>query len=129
MPVTLQFDEPFQFTLLCTGRVAYDEIRLALDELIAHPRFGPDARVLSRAEGVTGVPSIAELCVLAADLVPLIRRGMKKLAIVVPESLVGVARTFASFAWVMNAEVRVFQNADDALRWLAASRRPTRPWP
>ena len=45
---------------------------------------------------------------------------MKKLAIVVPESLVGVARTFASFAWVMNAEVRVFQNTDDALRWLAA---------
>ena len=62
MPVTLQLVEPFHFTLLCTGRVAYDGIRLALDEMIAHPRFGPDARVLSRAEGVTGVPSIAGAC-------------------------------------------------------------------
>ena len=119
MPVSVEFTEPSTFVLRSSGRVEYDEGRSALAEVLRDPRLGPGARLLNEARDVSAVPSIAELCVIAADLLPLLRRGLTRIAIVVPESLAGVARTFASFASVMNANVRIFAQFEDAQRWLA----------
>ena len=119
MPVSLDFAAPSTFILRSSGKVACEEGRHALSEVLRDPRFGPGAALLNEAVGVTEVPSTAELCLLASDLVPLIRKGLRRIAIVTPEKLVGVARTFATFAGVLNANVRVFQQLSEAQRWLA----------
>ncbi|HUJ26305.1 MAG TPA: STAS/SEC14 domain-containing protein [Myxococcales bacterium] len=119
MPVSVTFSPPSTFVLRSSGKVSLEDGRGALEEVRNDLRLREGAALLNEAVDVSEVPSIAELCVLAADLVPLVRHGLRRIAVVVPEKLVGVARTFAAFAWVMNANVRVFSRLADAQRWLA----------
>ena len=121
MPISLSFQAPSTFFLNATGHVTYGECRAIFNELLAHAQLKPDSRILTDGRTVTKVPSTEELRALTKDLQPLMDRGVSALGILTSSAFVyGVARMFSTFAEPMNFSVPVFNDADEAQRWLTA---------
>lgn len=122
MPVSVGFAQPDVFLVDATGVVTYAEVYKAIDDIMAHPAQVAGRKILVDGREVTGVPSAAELRMIAHDIKPLIAAGIGPMAIVTSRPLVyGVARMFAVFAEVYGMDVQVFYQVDDASRWLAES--------
>lgn len=121
MPVSLTFAESTGFTVHAAGKVTYDEVQAAIDELLAHPKLAPGANVLTDARDVTGTPSTAELRLIARQMRQLTDRGVQAFAIATDSTYVyGIARMFSVFAEFAGVSVAAFQDMREAQTWLAS---------
>ena len=76
--------------------------------------------MLVDASAVEGVPSTAELRIVARDMLPMVDHGLIAVGIVTDNPFVyGVARMFVVFADAVGAKVGAFKKFDDAQQWLA----------
>jgi len=125
MPVELNFAEPSLFTMRAYGAVTYQEVRLAIDELLAHSRFRAGAAVFIDNRGVTSAPSVAEVAAIANHFSEVFARGVTRLALLSDsEEVHTLAQLFASFASTVGADARGFRDEQKALDWLNASHAP-----
>jgi hypothetical protein len=110
------------FLVHSTGAVTHAEVQRAIDDILAHPRYGSARKVLVDGRKVTSAPSTSELRAIARDLKPLIDRGFGPMAIVSDPGFVhGVARMFTVFAEVFGLKVRAFTAMQPAEEWLRDS--------
>lgn len=125
MPVALTFQEPNTFAVRASGRVTFEECHAMQAQLLADPHLSEGVRVLVDASAVRGVPSASELRALAAEMQPMVERGLGPVAVVTASpSVYGVVRMFSVFAELVNAIVMPFKERSDAERWLASKPAP-----
>jgi hypothetical protein len=126
MPVELQFEEPATFKVRASGEVTFQEVENLLGEIITHPQLCCGVRMLIDGREVEKAPSASELRTIAADLKPLLDRGLGPMAIVTDSALIyGVARMFSVFAEAVRANVAPFRRMDDAQAWLSSQSAPS----
>ena len=121
MPLALEFDDPATFRVCASGQVTFDEVQEFRARILADPRLCCGTRMLVDGRDVRGAPSALELRTIAADMRPMLEKGLGPIAIVTSSQMVyGVARMFATFAELVNANISPFRDMGDAERWLAA---------
>lgn len=119
MPVSVSYEAPARFILEGTGKITGAESVRALNEVLAHPRFGPGTTLLSITHDVTGAPPADELRDIVVAAAALRKAGMSALLIVTqPGFVYGVARMFASLAELAGVQVELFQDLCEARRRL-----------
>lgn len=117
MPISVSFEAPAGFILEGTGQITGAESVRVLNEVLAHPRFGPGATLLSITHDVTGAPPADELRDIVVTATRLRTAGMSALLIVTqPGFVYGVARMFSSLADLAGVQVEVFQDVIEARR-------------
>ncbi len=127
MPVELQFEEPSLFIMRASGAVTYEEVRRALDELLADSRLRAGAAIFIDNRGVSSTPSIAEVAVITRQFGKVFARGRRRVALLTDSELVyRVSQVFASFASTVGADAKVFRDLQKAREWLTeSSSKPT----
>ena len=124
MPVAFAFQEPCTFMVCCSGKVTYDEYQDMRVKLLSDPHPCSGAQMLVDASAVTSAPSASELRIIATDMLPMVARGLGRVAIVASTPMVyGVARMFSVYAELVNAKVMPFRCSDEAKDWLANQTR------
>jgi hypothetical protein len=122
MPVALGFEEPSLFIMRAYGAVTYDEVRLAINGLLADPRIRAGVGIFIDNRGVTSTPSIAEVAGIANHFSEVFARGVTRLALLSDnEEVHGVAKMFASFASTVGADAKGFRDEQKAREWLQGS--------
>lgn len=120
---------PMEFTVnaerrrvevVVTGRIAFDEIRRALDAAVAQPGFQPGFDILSDHTGLEEPISVADLeatLLHIESLAPCFANSRWAIATRNPASY-GMMRMFSALAERIPLTVEVFRSREDAERWL-----------
>lgn len=120
MPVDLGYRDA-TFVVRASGAVTFAEVQRVIGEIDSDPRMRLHPCVLVDARECDDVPTTPELRRIAADIGPLVKRGLGPIAIVTNSNFVyGIARMFSTFAEAVCAKVHPFRALGDAKRWLRA---------
>jgi hypothetical protein len=120
MPVALSFEQPSLFIMRASGAVTYQEVRRAIDQILAHAGFHAGSRIFIDNRGVTSAPSVEEVAGIANHFSDVFARGVTRLALLSDnEEIYKVAQMFAAFASTVGAEARGFRDFQKAREWLS----------
>jgi hypothetical protein len=128
VPLDVEYATPARFKVRASGEVTLQEIESMFRGLITRPELsGSD--MLVDAREVEGVPSTAELRIVAREIMPsMTGQGLGAVGIVTDKPFVyGVARMFAVFAEAVGARVGAFRELDAADQWLTDRRADAKP--
>lgn len=119
MPAEVRFEPPSLFVLLTSGAATVDEVRGAVESIIADTRLKAGmSLVIDNRQGTT-TRSVEEVAVITSTFARLFARGLKRVAIVA-DRLFQASQVFASFASTEGATVKVFREEPAARAWLSA---------
>jgi hypothetical protein len=125
VPVELKFEEPSLFIMRAFGVVTVDEVRLAINGLLADSRLCDGVALFIDNREVTSTRSVGEVAVITSGFSKVFARVAMRVAVVTDGEL-EASQVFASFASTVGADVRVFRNEKTALEWLSgSSSKPT----
>jgi hypothetical protein len=122
MPVELTFQEPSLFIMRAFGAVTYEEVRGAIEKLLADSSFRVGVKLFIDNRGVTSAPSTGEVALITNHFSEVFVRGVTRVALLSDsEEIHAVAHVFASFANTVGADARGFRDEQKALEWLGES--------
>ena len=102
-----------------SGIIRADDLHKFLDQLLEDPRVVEGMRGLYDARFAEPDITILQIAEVARKVSRVVARGIERVAIVAQSAnTVRVARTFAIIARAMGIDVDVFNELEDAERWL-----------
>ena len=111
MPYTISFETPRRFVIRASGDLPGSESLESFRRILADPRFGEGATMLTIATDVTRAPATDELATIASAVKDLFARGLRGFVIVTdPGFVYGVARMFTVVAEMMGVPSEVTQD-------------------
>jgi len=122
MPVVLTFEEPSSFIMRAFDAVTYEEVRRAIEEMLADSRLCVGVTLFIDNRGVTSAPSTGEVALITNHFSEVFARGVTRVALLSDsEEVHSVAKMFASFASTVGADAKAFREERKALEWLRGS--------
>ena len=119
MAIKYHFEGDFLFTTI-EGPTGYEDVKTYLDALMQEPRFRPGMPGLIDCRTVKSLFSISDLRKTAADAKSRPQMQVPGRAAVLASSnlIYGLLRMYEVFNEGNPAEIRVFREPDEAMRWL-----------
>jgi hypothetical protein len=117
--ITYRFEGDFLFTTI-EGPTSYEDVRTYLDGLLVDPGFRPGMPGLIDCRRVKSLFSISDLRKTAADakLRPQLQVPGRAAVLASSNLIYGLLRMYEVFNEGNPAEIRVFREPEEAVRWL-----------
>ena len=125
MPLTYSISDQDNLVVIdVEGSVTAAEVLNISRDILSDRRFRPGMSLMAMCLNVSGAIQVSELRDFAAEAKKHLDRGLRRLAIVTPQSFAyGMSRIFAAYAGFVGVDVSVFRTQEEGFRWLEVSEK------